>query len=381
MLRALLPAGLLAALLLGGCSSTPDSEKPLALPEIVNPLPVKELWRHSLADAGDFVFQPVVLGNSIFAADHKGWVTRLEFGGDRSDSVKETWRVDVAPRLTGGVAADDRIVVVGTIKGEVFALSAADGKPLWKSALSAEIIAPAAIADGIVVVRSGDNRVYGLDAANGQRKWSYQRPIPSLSIRSTAAPVIAEQLSFVGFPGGKVMALNIKTGVAIWEGTVSLPKGANELERIADVVAPPVLGARELCAVAHQGRLVCFDMSNGNLLWAKDVSSAVGLVLDNKAVYVTDDKGIVHAFDRSSGSSLWKQEKLVNRPVSAPFVRSGQIVVADGSGGVHLLSRDDGALRGRINIGGGLVSAPMQALEAGILIQTRRGALVAISAE
>lgn len=380
MRRALLAAGLLA-LALGGCSSTPDSEKPLSLPEIANPLPLKELWRHNLATAGDFVFQPVVLGNAVFAADSKGWVTRLEVSGDKADSVRPAWKVDAAPRLTGGVAADERMVVVGTIKGEVIALSALDGKPLWQSALSAEIIAPAALADGIVVVRSGDNRIYGLDAANGQRKWTYQRPIPALSIRSTAAPVVAEQLAMIGFPGGKVLALNVKTGVAVWEGTVSLPKGANELERIADIVAPPVLGARELCAVAHQGRLACFDMSNGNLLWAKDVSSAVGLVLDNKSVFVTDDKGIVHAFDRTSGSSVWKQEKLINRPVSAPFVRQGLLLVADGSGGVHALSRDDGALRGRINIGGGLVSAPMQALDAGILIQTRQGALVAISAE
>ena len=378
MYKALIPGCLLALLLAGGCSSTPEGNKPLSLPEIVNPIPVKELWRHQLATSGDFVFQPAVLGGSVFAADSKGWVTRLEVSGHK---FQETWTADAAPRLTGGVAADERIVVVGTIKGEVIALSALDGKTLWTSALSAEIIAPSAIADGIVVVRSGDNRIYGLDAATGQRKWSYQRPIPSLSIRTTTAPVIAEQLAFVGFPGGKVVALNIKSGVALWEGTVSLPKGANELERIADIVAPPVFGARELCAVAHQGRLACFDMSTGSLLWAKDVSSAVGLALDNKSVYVTDDKGVVHAFDRATGGGLWKQEQLVNRPVSGPFVRQGMIVVADGSGGVHLLSREDGSLRGRFDIGGGLVSAPMLALDTSILIQTRRGALLAISAE
>ena len=381
MRKSLLPCCLLGLLVLAGCSSTPESEKPIALPELVNPIPVKELWRHGLAASGDFVFQPVVQGNSVFAADSKGWVTRLALSSDQASAIKEVWRIDAAPRLTGGVAADDRRVVVGTIKGEVIALSADEGKLLWKSAVSAEVIAPAAMAGDIIVVRSGDNRLYGLDAETGQRKWTYQRPIPSLSIRNTAAPVIADQLVFIGFPAGKVIALNTKTGVAVWEGTVSLPKGANELERIADIVSPPVLGARELCAVAHQGRLACFDMSNGNLLWAKDVSSALGLALDNKAVYVTDDKGVVHAFDRQSGGSLWKQDKLINRPVSAPFVRQGHIIVTDGTGGVHVLSKEDGALRGRIDIGGGLVSAPMQALDNGVLIQTRRGALVAISAE
>lgn len=381
MRKALLSLSVLAVLAAAGCSSTPESEKPLALPDIVNPLPVKELWRHSVGNAGDFVFQPAIVGSTVYAADHKGWVSRLDIRGEKADSVQETWRADAAPRLTGGVAADDRIVVVGTIKGEVIALAASDGKPLWTSVVSAEVIAPPAIGAGMVVVRSGDNRLYGLDAQTGQRKWSYQRPIPALSIRATTAPVIAEQLAFAGFPGGKVLAINVLTGVAVWEGTVSLPKGANELERISDIVAAPVIGARELCAVAHQGRLACFDMTNGSLLWARDVSSAVGLALDNRAVYVTDDKGIVHAFDRSGGGTLWKQEKLVNRPVSAPIVRQGHLMIADGSGNVHLLSREDGAMKGRIAIGSGLVSAPLQSLDSGVLIQTRRGALVAVLAE
>ena len=380
MRRAIAPWVLMAAVITG-CSSTPQSEKPLPLPELVSPVPVRELWSHGVGNADDYVFQPAVVGNTVYAADHKGWVSRLEVVGEKADAVQLAWRADAAPRLTGGVAANEQIVVVGTLKGEVIALAAADGKLLWKGTLSAEIIAPAAIGDGVVVVRSGDNRLYGLDAKTGQRKWTYQRPIPSLSIRTTTAPVISEQLAFAGFPGGKVVAVNTATGVAVWEGTVSLPKGSNELERISDIVAAPVLGARELCAVAHQGRLACFDMTNGNLLWARDVSSAVGLALDNRAIYVTDDKGMIHAFDRAAGSTLWKQEKLVNRPVGAPLVRQGYVFVADGGGYVHLLSRDDGALRGRAAVGSGLVSSPLKVLESGVLVQTRRGALTAVLAE
>ena len=372
---------LLLSLLLGACSSTPESEKPVALPEITNPLPVKELWRHAVGTSGEFVFQPAVLGQAVFVADADGWVSRLNVVGDSATGPAEVWRVEAAGKLSGGVAADADKVIVGTIKGEVIALSASEGKLLWRHTLSAEVIAPAAISESMVVVRSGDNRVYGLDPTTGQRKWTYQRPIPSLSVRSTAAPVLADQLAFLGFPGGKVIALNVKTGLAVWEGTVSLPKGANELERISDIVAPPVLGAREVCAVAHQGRLACFDLSNGNLLWAKDVSSAAGLVLDNKSVYVTDDKGVIHAFDRVTGGSLWKQEKLVNRPVSGPFLYQTYVLVADGGGSVHVLAKDDGAFRGRMSIGGGLVSAAMQALVPGVLVQTRRGALVAFSPE
>jgi outer membrane protein assembly factor BamB len=364
--------------LLAACSSTPESEKPLALPEIANPITIEVRWRDAVAASNEFAFQPAVLGNAIFVADSKAWVKRVDLSPGTSGAAKEIWRVRVTPGLSAGVSVSDALAVVGTIKGEVIALSGNDGKVLWRSFLSAEVISPVAIADGVVVVRSGDNRLFGLDASNGQRKWSYQRPVPSLSVRSTSAPLIADQLAFVGFPGGKVLAINFKTGAPVWEGTVSLPKGANELERITDVVASPVIGAKELCAVAHQGRLVCFDLTNGNLLWAKEVSSALGLAIDQSAVFVTDDKGVIHAFDRVTGGNLWKQEALVNRPVSAPFIRRGNVLVADGSGSVHALSRDDGSFRGRVAVGGGPLSAPMVAVEEGVLLQTRSGILAAI---
>lgn len=370
---------LLSVLLLGACAGTPDSAKPVALPNIERPVALKALWRYEGVSGGEAVFQPAVVGDAVYFADAGGVLRRLRAGA--GDRFEEVWRTDRLPQLSGGVAAGGNVVVVGNMRGEVLAFAAEDGRPLWRSVLSAEIISPAALTEGMVVVRSGDNRLHGLDIATGQRKWTYQRPIPALSVRSTAAPVIVDQLAFAGFPGGKVMAVNTTSGAAVWEGTVSLPKGANELERIADVVAPPVLGAREVCAVAHQGRLACFDLTRGNLLWAKDVSSAQGLAIDNRAVYVTDDKGAVHAFDRVTGGSLWKQDKLVNRSPGAPYIRQGHLFVADGLGFVHLLDREDGALRGRLEPQAGAFASPLQAYEAGIIAQTRAGTLLALRAE
>lgn len=363
---------LLLAFVLAGCSSTPDSEKPLDLPPVEKAVDVQELWRNSVGGAEGYVFQPAVVGRSVFAADAGGDVARFE-NGDRA------WSVDVGD-LAGGVAADKSHVVVGTPKGQVVALSAVDGKLLWRSQLSAEIVAPAAFADGLVIVRSGDNRIHALDRSNGQRKWTYQRSVPPLSIRSTAAPLVTERFVLAGFPGGKVVALATSTGAAVWEGAVALPKGSTELERIADVVAAPVAGAREICAVAHQGRLACFDVVNGNLLWAREVSSAAGLALDSKAVYVSDDKGIVHAFDRTSGSSLWKQDKLVNRKVTAPFVYQGFVVIGDNLGGLHFLDASDGAFRARLGPDLGGIEAPLAAVDGALLMQTRRGYLVAVQA-
>jgi outer membrane protein assembly factor BamB len=364
--RSGLVPGLTLLALLAGCSGTPENTKPKDLPDITTPIPVREVWRVGLAESDNYVFQPAVRGKTVYAAGADGEIIRIDGG-------KRAWSVSPVRALSGGVAASDGLVVAGTLKGEVLALKTDDGSVLWRAQVGSEVVAPAAILDDVVVVRTGDNRLYGLAARDGQRKWVYQRTNPALSVRVTVAPVVADRLVFAGYPGGKLLAINTDNGQAVWEGTVSLPKGATEIERMSDVVAAPVIGAREVCAVTHLGRVACFDLNNGSLLWARDVSSTAGLALDNKAVYVADDQGIVHAFDRTTGGTLWKQDKLVNRRLTAPFLNQTYVVVADDQALLHVLDRETGALRGRLSLDAGRVEAQFLAYDAGFVMQARKG--------
>jgi len=154
---------------------------------------------------------------------------------------------------------------------------------------------------------------------------------------------------FAGFPGGKLVAVSTANGAALWDGAVALPKGATELDRVADITSVPVISGRTICAVAFQGRVACFDLGTGSLVWARDMSSAVGLSIDSRYLYVTDDKGAVHAIDMASGASIWKQDKLFLRRVTAPLPLHGLVAVADVQGVIHFLSRDDGSFVARLN--------------------------------
>lgn len=373
-------AALVSAGLLSSACSTLDSINPFSgssakmppLPALSASAGISTLWSANAGKSGDYTFVPAVVGRAVYLAGRDGSVSKLENG-------KPLWKVSVAQPLSAGVAASQKLVVVATSKGDVIALSAEDGKQLWQAKASSEVLAAAAISDAGVAVKSGDNRVFLFDADTGARKWAYLRSTPALSVRGVGSPVFADQYVFVGFPGGKLVALSLLNGAPVWEGAVALPKGATELDRVADVVASPVADGRQLCAVAFQGRVACFDMGQGGaMLWSRDLSSTVDLAVDGRYVFVVDDKGIVYALDRQSGSSLWKQDKLKGRQISAPLVRRGLVAVGDGEGYVHFLSREDGSFVGRTKVDSSPIRAPMQALESAILVQTTGGSASAI---
>lgn len=351
--------------------SSAPKVKPAELEPISPSASLAVLWQSGVGSAGGYVLTPAVVGSSVYAAAQDGTVARYDNGS-------QAWRINAGQTISGGVGADGRMVAVATAKGEVLAFDNT-GKALWKARVTSEVLAAPQIAEGLVLVRSGDNRIFGLDAADGKRKWVYQRSTPALSLRSNVGVTVAGKVALAGFPGGKLVAIALNNGAAMWEATVALPKGATELERVSDVTSAPVVAGREVCAAAYQGRVACFELASGNHLWSRDMSSAAGIDVDARNIYVTDDKGAVHALDRANGATVWKQDKLFMRQVSRPIALSSHVAVGDYQGVVHLLRRENGAFAARHNTDSSGIAAEPQRVERGFLMQTRNGGLYALT--
>ncbi len=384
-LRLILLAGVTFAV--GGCATLGDTidalnpfgkstpkVKPAQLPDFKPSAELVRSWQAGIGASGEYVFTPAVVGGQVYVAARDGALARYDNG-------RQVWRISAGQVLSGGVGANDKLVVVGTPKGGVLAFQAEDGRPAWQARASSEILAAPAVQGDLVVVRSGDARIFGFAAADGKRRWVYQRSTPALALRSHAGVAIADTAIYAGFPGGKLVAVARSNGAALWESTVAQPRGTTELERIADVASAPVVAGATVCAVAYQGRVACFDAENGRQLWARDVSSVAGLDIGSRAVFVADDKSAVLAFDRSSGASLWKQDKLARRGLTRPLALDNHLAVADFAGYVHLLAQDDGAFAARVATDGAAIVAAPQRLggrEAALVVQTKSGSVHAL---
>ena len=355
----------------GGSAAGP---KPAALEPLAQPQALRPLWRASVGRAGDFVFAPALTGDSVFAAARDGSVMRLDAASGRT-----LWQVRVEARLSAGVGADGRTVAVATDEGDVLALEAASGELRWRARVTSEVLAVPRVVDGLVLARSADSRIHALDAEDGKRRWAYQRAPAPLRLRAPQGMTPQGDVLYAGFSGGRMVALALDSGALRWDAVVTAPKGATELERVADVVGDPAVAGREVCAAAYQGQVACFDTHNGNRVWAREISSVTGVGVDARYAFVSDERGAVHALDRTNGRSLWKQERLAHRQLTRPLPLGEQIAVADFEGYVHLLSRDSGAFVARAETDGSPVRATPIALPGGWLVQTQAGVLFAFA--
>lgn len=356
-------------------SKSAPRNPPAQLVDFKQTMAIRAAWSTPIGSSGAYVFSPASANNSIFVAAADGVIARLEAATGRT-----LWRVNAGLPLTAGVGSDGTTVAVAGEKGQILAYDG-DGKLRWKAQASSEILSAPAVGQGVVIVRSLDNRIAAFDAQSGASRWTVQRTAPPLTLRTAPGIVISGSAAYVAMPGGRLLALTLSNGGPIWEIAVGDPRGATELERVADVSGAPVLTGRDVCAVAYQGRIGCVDGLTGAARWAKEFSSVSGLAADERFVFGADERGVVNAFMRDTGASVWRSDKLANRGLSAPasFVRA--VAVGDNQGFVHFMSREDGSFVARVGTDGSRIVAAPLVSGPNLIVQTHAGIVAAFAAD
>lgn len=358
-----------ASCLLAACSIFSSSKhKPDPLPQPSGEARVEAVWKVALGGPSGVGFAPAIAGGSVWAATQTGTLAQIDLG-----TGQVRWRTAVGKPLSAGVGTDGSIAVVVSRDGNLLAFDAA-GQPLWTSPLGGEVVSPPTVADGTVLLRTSDNRVLAFELATGKRRWTYQRQNPPLVLRNSGGIAMVPGIGFVGMPGGRVAALSLTSGAPRWDVPLAAPKGANEIERIADVVGSPLVIGRELCAVTYQGRIGCLDIATGAPVWSRDFSSAVGFDVDNAGLVAPDADDVVHAFDRR-GTPVWQQKGYARRRLTAPLIIDSLIAIGEVQGHVLWMSRDTGRLAALSPTDGtAIVASPTMANQL-VVVQTAGGAV------
>ncbi len=352
------PALVLLTALVAACSGTKDTAAPPSeLTDFERGARIDEIWSADTGWGGSdkwIALEPFVAGDRLFAANAGGRVAAYGL-----DSGERKWSRGLDQGLTAGVGGTGDSVAVGTAEGVVIALAAADGAEQWRTRLDGELLAAPAGDNGLYVVRTVDGRVAALDAGDGDVIWSYSTEVPSLSLRGHGQPLRVSGGVLAGLDNGKLIALSEQNGQPLWQSAIAEPSGTSPVERMVDIDGAIDTGQQVAYAVTYQGRIAQVEPSQGNIEWAREMSSYAGLSVDRSRIYVSTGESHVVALDPRAGDTLWRQDKLAHRRLTAPVPVPGTdyIAVGDLEGYVHILTRADGRIVSRRGIGGASILA------------------------
>ena len=370
-------AALAAALLLVACSGTPKP-KPGPLEPLTPQIGGRQVWSSKL-DSVQYpllvaVNQTAASGGIFTVAGTNGTVIALQ-----ADTGAELWRGSVGARLSAGVGSDGRFAAVVTRDNEVVTLDA--GRLVWRARLASRVATAPLVAGERVFVMGVDRVVHAFDALDGRKLWTLQRPGEPLTL-AKGGVLAAYQDTLLAGQGARLVGIDPTRGSLRWEVAVAAPRGTNEVERLADLLAPAVrIGGPTVCVRAFQSAVGCVNADRGALVWSRNVGGIEGVGGDAELIVGADGSDRITAWRAASGDVAWNNDKLLYRELSAPLVVGRTAIFGDAQGNLHFLAREDGRQLLRLATDGSAIVAPPALSGKTLLVVTRNGGLFAFRPE
>lgn len=366
-------------MLLSGCSSVKEELKPVKLEPIRASYLLTSSWSRTTGEGQDARYarlQPALLDGVIYTVDVEGLIAAWN-----AETGKRLWKNKLKTAIGSGVGVAAGTGFVGTLDGRVIAFDLSNGQRKWEAAASSEIMATPQSNGEQVITQAIDGRVFAFDIADGRQLWNYDHPVPVLSLRSNAAPLISGNSALIAFDNGQILNFDCATGQLRWSARVGQPQGKTELERLVDVDAAPLEFGPYIYGAGYNSRLTAIAKGTGRVAWAQEISTAQNIAAADNKILVSDVNSHVKAFDALNGAPLWENDKLHRRGISAPAVYGDMVVVVDQQGYLHGLSLQDGTMVARTRVGEEPVLTQPFALNDTLYVLDKDGVLTAFTAQ
>ncbi|HWI12122.1 MAG TPA: outer membrane protein assembly factor BamB [Burkholderiaceae bacterium] len=359
-------AALVGVALLAGCAASKPKPEPLA--PLTPKMSASVAWNQHL-DGVKFPLAVAVTRGQFTVAGDDGTVLALD-----AETGREVWRGQAGAKLSAGVGSDGRFAAVVTRDSELVVFE--QGQVKWHKPMGGRVTTAPLVAGERVFVLGVDRSVQAFDALDGRKLWVLQRSGDPLTLAQSGVLAAFKDTLIVG-QGPRMVGVDPLQGTVRWDVAVGAPRGANEIERLADLVGPAARIGELVCARSFQAAVGCVNAQSGSSLWSKNIGGIDAIGGDEQFVFAGDATDRISAWKTASGDVAWTSDKLQYRGLSAPLSIGKTVVFGDEDGTIHWFARDTGEAQLRMPTDGSAIVAPPVASGATMLVVTRKGGLFA----
>ncbi len=281
------------------------------------------------------------------------------------------WRFHVG-QFFGEPAIDDQHVFVGTDDGYLFCLDLETPDPLsteigttsasrvaWSYQVGAPVNGSPLVVGDQVIFGANNGIIYALSVADGRPIWHYATgQVQANAFIQFSKPTHHAGTIFVGDASGRVHAIDACKGDAV--GSFSMEDW---------VRASPAVSDERIVVASLDSTVACFA-PDGSSHWRRRLGhwhlTCDPVIAEDRVLIVTSDM-MLHCLSLSAGEICW-QRALVDYPndwvafdefQSSPAVADGTLYVGSPGRFLHALDVESGKPRWRHEVGGEVPSDPL----------------------
>lgn len=325
----------------------------------------KKVWSRDIGEGTTgrkaLVSEPVVKDGVLYAIDATAKITAINAENGKKIWDRQYKMKDETKMLAygGGVTVGDNALYFVTGYGHFGALNLTDGSEIWVKEIGVPMRGAPTYADGRVFGVTHDNHIFALNAEDGEIIWDEVGIAENAGLAGNASPAVFENTVIVGYSSGEVYAMRVENGRVVWTDTLSRQGRLTAMASLRDIDGHPVIYDGNVYLISHSGRMVAINIRTGIRLWEQNVGSEHTPWVIGEFIYIVNTDSQVICMSRRDGRIIWitQLERFADPDVrkepvdwNGPVVASDRVIVTSTHGYAVTLSPYTGEVTGGMKL-------------------------------
>lgn len=335
---------------------------------------VERLWKRNIGEGSNgrhrLLSQPVAAKGTIYTLDAKATLTAVDL-----KTGKKSWQLPLLPETEedgalfgGGIAYNRGRIFVSTGFARLFSVSAEDGRILWFKDMPAPMRAAPTVSGGRLFITTLDNTLHALAASDGRVLWSHDAAPEVTALLGAAEPAADAGAVVTAFSSGELKALRTDSGSLLWSEMLTGTRQADAVLNVQDIKARPAIDRGRVYAVGHGGVTIALDLKTGMRIWEQDLGGITQPWIAGKYLYMMTNTAELVCLEKSTGSIQWvrslprfedEEDKIGRLVWTGPVLASDRLIVAGSHGAAVVISPYTGEVLATDKLSGGVSLPPI----------------------
>ncbi|MCX7337735.1 MAG: PQQ-binding-like beta-propeller repeat protein [Alphaproteobacteria bacterium] len=343
-----------------------------SMPPLTLPGKLEKAWRVGIGSGsydGLRLLSNIVVDHGVaYGMDSTGVISAVD-----TQKGEVIWKQETKPEdsnsdaLGGGVVFGGGVLYASTSFGEVISLDPKTGKVLWQTKIACPIRVAPTVKDGRVFVVTINNETYALDAKTGSHLWMHAGITEQAALLGGANPAVVDHMVIVAYSSGEIYALQVENGHVLWTDTLTSALRIDTVSSIPHIKARPVVDGGQVFTISHGGRMTAIDIKTGARQWQVEIGGVRTPAVAGNWLFVLTSQGDVVCLDRHTGEIRWASASLPKLAESdktaiswaGPVVVNADLAFSGSNGEVMFLNSADGKVTKTLTFEGAGLFSPI----------------------
>jgi outer membrane protein assembly factor BamB len=304
---------------------------------------------------------PIVVGGKIYVMDSQNTVFALDEASGRQiwrKNLSSTATVrnrffgrESADALSGGLSSSDGRIYAATGYGNLIALDGATGSEVWRMDAGSPIHTSPLAGGDRVFVTTNDSELFAVNARTGEVQWTQSAIAEPARMLASPSPALVGETLVAPFASGEIIAMLSANGRRLWSEALTRAGTTTSLSTINDIAGRPVVAGGIVFAGSQSGTFAAVEMRTGVRVWDKPIATVQTPWVAGDFVFVVSTTAELVAMDTKTGGVKWtrqlpaytnerKKKGLISW--TGPVMVGGRLVLASSTGRLELIRPEDG---------------------------------------